>query len=159
MKAKVIIPIVLVCLVLALLFIPMKREINETYTCNVLDQKDAAYSGETTVTFTGTYRDSLLFADTFTGRVEIKGHPLLSEYAADVELSVKDHQLCHVMNYVPGIVSNQVDYPATFYGAEDLKSFFFWVNEPTGENCASGRYFVCYPAMTIEEVYRLLDNS
>ena len=131
-----------VCL-LCLAFIPVKRQMNESFPCLVLDQQDKSYSDRVNVTFTGIYTDYLIRKDRFNGRIEIEGCDFLSPKANDVEISVGSGQLSWILEYIPGYPDPSLKYPATIRSEEDFKSFFLWLMVPDEEDPSSshGRYF------------------
>ena len=150
------------CLLLTFLIlylIPIKREINESFLCQVLDQEDESYSDQVTVTFQGTYTDYLFRKDLFTGRIDIAGYNFISPKATNIEITVGDYEYSHIVEFVPeySIFRGR----GSFHGEEDFESFFLWLNVPDEDNTnsAHSRYFLTYPSMALKEVYEILGGK
>lgn len=153
-KALIILAVLLLA---AVLLFPFEREISRTYSCNVLDQWDESYSDTVSVVFTGTYYDYLILHDRFVGRIDIPGYEFMSASAQDMDLEIGILG-SHSWDSMLYFDNSDYEYPGTFHAAEDLDSFFLWLNVPNESgNGATGRYFLCYPEMTFDEVYAILD--
>lgn len=150
--------IVLALLFLCIYLIPVEREMNERFLCQVLDQQDETFSDQVTVTFTGTYTDYLLRSDVFKGRIEIEGYEFLSPKAEDVELTVSIDWLDHFSESNPGYPDKSYKSLGTFCGDEDFERFILWLNVPDAEsaNWYHARYYLTYPSMTLDEIHEIL---
>lgn len=160
MKEKMLhILLILAVIFLALCFIPIKRDFHETFLCQVLDQQDESYTDQVTVIFDGTYTDYLFKKDIFKGRIEIVGYEFLHPESWDIELSVGNYECAWITEFTP--IYSSFRTLGTFFGQEDFESFFLWLMVPdeNDPNRGHGRYFLTYPAMTEEEIYRILDFS
>ena len=147
--------------ILLVLFVPINRKVEMTVSCTVLDQQDEAFSDAADVTFNGIYSDYLLRKDTFEGIISCDRYTLMDPNTHPVVINVGDYAYQHLRNIISYGVTFDVTYPATIYAEEDFESFFLWAMVPSEINPGgyTGRYFLCYPEMTLEEVYAILDSQ
>ena len=155
-KAIIFISAVFIITLLCIYFIPVNRQIDKSFQCNVLDQQDQSYTDVVTVILTGTYSDYLFRKDAFKGRIEIEGYEFMSPNANDVELIINSDQLSPIQEYIPG--HSSIKYLGHFHGIEDFDSFFLWLMVPDSEDASvsHGRYFLTFPEMTLDEIYKIL---
>ena len=147
---------VLAILALCLHLIPINREIDESYPCHVIDMEDETYSDQVTVTFQGSYMDYLFRDDVFKGRIHIEGYQFLSPQALPLELTLSGDDLSWISEFVP--VYSNYEPRGHFYGKEDFSEFFLWLMIPDedGSGGYHSRYFITYPAMTMDEIHEIL---
>lgn len=162
-KYRSLFPVVVLVIIL-LLFVPAKRDLEQSYTCCVLDQQDENYRGEVVVTFSGTYTDHLVFKDKFVGRLDIEGYEFLDPDASDCTFYIRNYEENWIHEYIDNLTEFESNYPGTFYATEDLDSFFIWVNVPSDPEKGYsggfyGRYFITYPEITFDEIYSILDKN
>lgn len=152
--------LVTVCILL-ILFVPVNRKIEMTLSCTVLDQRNEAFSDTATVTFNGTYSDYLLRKDTFEGIITCDKYTIMDENSHPVVIQVGDYSYQHLRNIISNGVTFDITYPGTIYAEEDFESFFIWAFVPFEANpgAYTGRYFLCWPEMTLEEIYTILDSQ
>ena len=148
----------LTVLLLCLYLIPVKRNMEERFSCVVYDQHDESYSDQVNITFTGTYTDYFFRNDSFAGRIEIEGYTFLSPKANDIEITVGDGQLSWILEHIPGYPDLSLKYLGSIYSEEDFEKFFLWLMVPEEENpsVSHGRYFLAYPEITMEEINEIL---
>ena len=146
---------------LLILLIPINRNMEMTIPCMVLDQRDDAFSDTANVTFQGTYSDFLLRKDTFQGIIKCDKYTIMDENSPPVVIRVGDYSYQHLRNIISHGVTFDITYPGTIYAEEDFESFFIWVFVPseTNPDAYTGRYFLCRPQMTLEEIYSILDSQ
>lgn len=147
-----------VCILL-IVFVPVNRKVEMTLPCTVLDQQNEAFSDTADVTFIGIYSDYLLRKDTFEGVVTCDKYTLMDPESHPVVVEVGNYTYQHLRNIINHGVSFDFSYPATIYAEEDFKSFFIWAMVPSEipPGGYTGRYFLCWPEITLEEVYSILD--
>lgn len=146
---------------LLVIFVPVNRKVEMTVSCTVLDQQDEAFSDTADVTFNGIYSDYLLRKDTFEGIISCDKYTLMDPDSQPVVIKVGDYAYQHLRNIISYGVTFDVTYPATIYAEEDFESFFLWAFVPSETNpgAYTGRYFLCFPEMTLEEIYAILDSQ
>lgn len=156
---KRFLPWVLTVSALLILFVPVNRKMEMAIPCLVLDQQDEAFSDTADVTFRGTYSDYLLRKDTFQGIITCDKYTLMGADSHPVVIKVGNYTYQHLRNIINHGVTFDISYPATIYAEEDFQSFFIWAMVPSESPPGSytGRYFLCYPEMTLEEIYSILD--
>lgn len=158
---KRFLPWLLTVSILLILFVPVNRKVEMTVPCTVLDQQAETFSDTANVTFTGTYSDYLLQKDTFEGIIVCDKYTLMDPDSHPVVIKVGDYTYQHLRNIISYGVTFDVTYPATIYAEEDFRSFFLWAFVPSETNpgAYTGRYFLCWPEMTLEEIYTILDSQ
>ena len=158
---KRFLPWLMTVTVLLVIFVPVNRKVETTLPCTVLDQQDEAFSDTADVTIRGTYSDYLLRKDTFEGIITCDKYTLMDPDSHPVVIKVGDFAYQHLRNIISYGVSFDVTYPATIYAEEDFESFFLWAFVPseTNPDTYTGRYFLCWPEMTLKEVYAILDSQ
>lgn len=156
-----LLPWLLTVCVLLVLFVPVNRKMDMTVSCTVLDQQEPAFRDTAEVTFSGTYSDYLLRKDKFEGIITCEEYTLMDAASHPVVIQVGDYTYQHLRNIIPYVASFDITYPATIYAEEDFQSFFIWAFVPSETNPGAfhGRYFLCHPDMTLDEIYSLLDND
>lgn len=150
---------VLSIVILLMLFIPSNRKMETTISCTVLDQQDESFSDTANVTFSGTYSDYLFRKDKFQGIITCDKYKLMDADTEPVLIEVGDYTYQHLRNIINYGVTFDITYPATIYAEEDFQSFFIWAFVPSKTNPGTytGRYFLCYPEMTLKDIYAILD--
>ena len=140
---------------------PISQPMEESFTCQVLDQDDETYRDQVTVTFTGTYTDSLLGKDTFKGRIHIDGYEFLDPEASDCELTIGKFEESTIFEYIIKPDGPHTSHMGMLYATEDLESFFMILMVPHEENPGAkrSRYILTYPEMTFDEIYAVLDQN
>mgnify|MGYP003310280280 CR=1 FL=1 len=156
-----ILPWVITVSVLLVLFVPINRKVDMTLPCTVLDQKNEAFKDITEVTFFGTYSDYLLKKDKFEGIISCDKYKIMDADTMPVLIEVGDYTYQHLRNIINYGVTFDITYPATIYAEEDFQSFFIWTSVPVEgkSDTYTGRYFLCYPEMTLQEIYAILDSQ
>ena len=158
---KRFLPWLMTVTVLLVIFVPANRKVEMTLSCSVLDQQNPAFSDTAEVTFSGTYSDYLLRKDSFEGVISCDKYTLMDADSHPVVIKVGDYAYQHLRNIISYGVTFDVTYPATIYAEEDFQSFFLWAMVPseTKPDSYTGRYFLCFPEMTLEEVYAILNSQ
>lgn len=149
--------LLLAAAIVGALIAPVKREISETYFCNILDTDDESFQATVRVVFTGTYYDYLVRKDRFVGRIDIPGYDFIPASASDLDLEIGrfgSYSLDHMLYFA----GDELCCPGTFQATEDLDSFILRLYYPNESGVgAHGRYFLCYPEMTLDEIYACMD--
>lgn len=146
-------------LLLLLYFVPVKRTVEKTFSCTVLDQMDEGFHGNTEVTFSGEYTDYILRRDSFKGRIDCIDYDLMDEDSTHTEVNAG--VLDEIRNYNPNGSWLDIKYTASIHMEENLERFFIWVYVPVDDKSgvSHGRYFLCYPDMTLQEIYNIIDEQ
>lgn len=155
-KRKVIatVTVVLVLIAACVIFIPIKREINQDFTCYACHQDDPAYREEVTVNFTGTYVDYLFLTDRFEGYIDVSDFAYLNEdflpdNARPLELNLSE--VPDLVNYMvyskPGIAHYSIEIRASLQAAEDLSAFRlgYFVPDTVGNGSRIMKVVLSYP--------------
>ena len=147
-----------VCILL-IVFVPVNRKVEMTLPCTVLDQQNENFTDIAEVTFSGTYSDYFLRKDKFQGVITCDKYKIMDAGTEPVLIEVGDYAYQRLRNIINYGVSFDITYPATIYAEEDFQSFFIWKFVPVEgkSDTYTGRYFLCWPEMTLEEVYSILD--
>lgn len=158
---KRFLPWLLTVSILLVLFVPVNRKVEMTLSCTVLDQMDEAFQDTAEVTFRGTYSDYLFCRDKFEGIITCDTYTVMESGSNPVLIQVGDYAYQHLRSIVNYGTWFDITYPATIYAEEDFQSFFIWVFVPSETNpgASTGRYFLCYPEMTLQEIYTILDSQ
>lgn len=137
----------------------MKRTVEKTFVCTVLDQMDESFHGTTEVTFTGEYTDYLMRRDSFRGRIDCSEYKLMSADASHTQIRVGT--IDEFLNYSPDGTHPDIRYTAAVCLEENLDSFFIWVYVPDENTpgASHGRFFITCPDRTLQDLYAILDKQ
>lgn len=158
--------VILVLIVACVIFIPVKREIDQDFTCYACHQDDPDYRQEVTVTFTGTYSDYLFLSDRFNGYIDVSDFDYLADDflpdgARALELTLgKKPTLVNYMVYTqPGIKHYSFEIRASLRAAEDLSAFRlgYFVPDTIGNGSRTMKVIISYPeSLSWDEAMALL---
>lgn len=158
-KRKIIaaVTVVLVLIAACVITIPVRREIDQDFTCYACHYEDANYRQEVTVTFTGTYVDYLFLPDHFEGYIHVSPFDYMTEAfvpggSRELDLTLRPDDSAHIIYTVSEASdAGKVD---TYYAArgmiradEDLRAFqlgcFILVSEDS--NSSTMDVILSYP--------------
>lgn len=153
-KRIAVIAVVLALIAAGMIFIPIKREINQDFTCYACHQDDPDYREEVTVNFTGTYVDYLFLTDRFKGYIDVSDFAYLNEdflpdNSRPLELSLSDTPA--LVNYMvyskPGIAHYSIEIRASLQAAENLSTFRlgYFVPDTVGNDSRTMKVVMSYP--------------
>lgn len=156
-KRIAVMAVVLALIVAGVIFVPIKREINQDFTCYACHQDDPDYREEVTVNFTGTITDYLLLPDRFEGFIDVTPFTYMTEdFCPDgtrqLDLTLKPDECAHIIylireEFEPGRVKTTFTARGMIRTDEDLSSFQlgYFVRDPDDSNSRTMKVILSYP--------------
>ena len=154
--------IVLAALYITFAFLlPVRRQMNETITCYVLDQENENNNEKVHVTFTGSYSDYLIRKDIFTGRIAFEGYDFIDPNASDCQFTIGEYTENMIWEYIPAPDGPSTSHMGMLYAIEDFESLIMVLMVPTvnESNSKQSRYILTYPEMNSQENYSILNKN